>query len=163
MLRVFLVTNGVCLLSDRYQAKCYRDGEVEDTVQAVNVALRLGVRAPRIHHVVELDGDRFCVMDRIDGRTLEESWAQLGWFASARLALRLRRWVHRLWSVGLADSELSGVGQMPVVLARGLLHACPPVRARPTTAASFIQFWNDVVSAGGEIPKKSAAEHAQPA
>lgn len=47
--------NAICLLSNNYLAKCYEVDEVEDTIRAVNIARRLGVRAPGIERAVKVD------------------------------------------------------------------------------------------------------------
>jgi hypothetical protein len=154
------VHKGIHCLSDRYLAKYYRGDQVEDTVRAVDVARRLGVRAPSIQRVVDVNRGRFCVMERIEGTTLEESWAELGWFASARLALQLSRWVRRLRSITSSTAGSLASGKCRSFWLEDYYGL--PARSRPEDVAGFIQFWTDFVSIRSEI-KKTAAQLAQPA
>ncbi|KAL9104550.1 MAG: hypothetical protein Q9163_000524 [Psora crenata] len=152
--------NGICLLSKSYLAKCCDIDEVEDTIQAVPVARRLGIRTPSIERAITVDNYVFCVMERIEGSTLEELWRKLSWLTSARLAIQLRQWVRRLRSVTSSTAGSLATGKCRSFWLDDLYGL--PARSRPEDIAGFIQFWTDFVSIPREI-KKTASQHAEPA
>lgn len=152
--------NGIFLLSNNYLAKCYRIDRVEDTIRAVDIARRLGIRAPSIERTVKVDNYIFCVMERIEGTTLEESWTNLSWFTSARLAMQLRRSVRSLRSVTSSTAGSIATGKCRSFWLDDLYGL--PTQSRPEDVAGYIQFWTDFVSIPREF-KKTASQHAETA
>jgi len=134
-------TRGVCLLSPKLVAKLVPARLANDEVAGIRFAHQLGVRVPEIKRVVR-DPDQvevYLVMDRVHGTTLEESWSQIGWLATIRMAFQMRRFVQSMRQ----RTSLAAGG-----LATGLCQSVwlddafglPPY-ASPNAVTSFIVFW----------------------
>ena len=76
----------------------------------MEAATQLSVRVPAAKRIVTSNGSTYLIMERIDGVILEEAWPKLGWFATIKLALQLRRFVRLLRSLtsSTAGSLVSG-------------------------------------------------------
>jgi len=83
---------------------------LQDTIGAMEAATQLSVRVPAAKRIVTSNGSTYLIMERIDGVILEEAWPKLGWFATIKLALQLRRFVRLLRSLtsSTAGSLVSG-------------------------------------------------------
>lgn len=62
----------------------------------MKLAKKLHIRVPGIKRVVKDNDNVYLVMDRIQGTTLEEAWARIGWLGTFRLGFQLRRIVHAM-------------------------------------------------------------------
>ena len=80
-------SGSICLLSDNHLVKFCHTYRIEDTMQAVRVARQLGIRAPSVKRVIEVDNHMYYIMERIKGATLEEVWPKLNWLMMACLAV----------------------------------------------------------------------------
>jgi hypothetical protein len=132
----------IFLLSPKLVAKLVSVRRSDDEVAGIRFAhQQVGVRVPEIKRVVQ-DPDRvvvYLVMDRVHGTDLEESWSQIGWLATIRIAFQLRGFVQ---SMRQRTSLVAGG------LATGLCHSVwlddafglPPY-ASPAAVTSFIVFW----------------------
>jgi hypothetical protein len=67
----FRPTSRLSLLSANLVAKQYELTEVEDAVQAIGFARQLGIPTPSIKRVIPDQQNAYCIMDRIEGITLE--------------------------------------------------------------------------------------------
>ena len=47
----------------------------------------------RIKRMIEFNDKAYCIMERIEGTTLEKAWTQLSWLAMIKLAVQLRRFI----------------------------------------------------------------------
>ena len=70
--------SAISFLSAKYLSKACRPDPIDDTLKAMEVARCLGVRVPHVKRVVEFDGTAYCIIERVDGVTLEEAWTKLG-------------------------------------------------------------------------------------
>lgn len=84
----------ICLLSANLLVKRYELALVEDVVRAMDTACQLGIRVPHFKRIIECDGDTYCIMECIEGTTLEEAWAKLSWFTRSS------------WLCSFADSSI---------------------------------------------------------
>ena len=145
-------SSNIFLLSANLLAKHYEPKLVEDTVRAVELACQLGVRVPRIERMIQCNGKAYCIMERIEGITLEKTWAQLSWLTTIKLAVQLHRFIRLLRSVtsSTAGSVATGVKvwvgfvsirQAKKAAAQGSLHAQEYI---PPTAKTFVFTHHDL-------------------
>ncbi|KAF2254543.1 kinase-like protein [Trematosphaeria pertusa] len=137
-------TPRVFLLSVTLLAKHYEPPLIEDMVKATEAARRLGIRAPCIKRTIIYEGSAFCVMERIQGATLEEIWTRLSWFMTIKIALQLRHFVHLLRSVTSSVAGSLATGQCLSFWLEDRYGL--PARSRPEDIAYFIQFWMNFTS-----------------
>ncbi|OAA57517.1 Protein kinase-like domain protein [Niveomyces insectorum RCEF 264] len=149
---------GILLLSDTHVAKRYAADRAEDANEAIELACRLGVRAPAIKRTVEVDDITWCIMDKVAGVTLEEAWSELGLLKSIVLALQLRAFIGILRSAtsSTAGSLATGMCRSFWLEDRYRL----PARATMNNIHAFINFWMDFVSLRREI-RKTASQHRE--
>ncbi|KAI0402294.1 hypothetical protein F4802DRAFT_617960 [Xylaria palmicola] len=86
-------------LSAAYLSKRYFSyEELQDAVLAIELARSLNVRTPRIRRTVPVPQEKYyeCVFDRVQGVTLMDAWADLGWVTTIRLAFQLRGMIRRM-------------------------------------------------------------------
>ncbi|PTU19357.1 hypothetical protein P175DRAFT_0533791 [Aspergillus ochraceoroseus IBT 24754] len=96
--------------------------EVEDVVQAMGFARQLGIPPPPIRKVIANEQNAYCIMERVEGITLEQAWLNLGWCLTIKLALQLRRFIKCLRSATSSMyRRVAGVWRVQVILARGSL------------------------------------------
>ena len=137
-------SSSIFLLSANLLAKHYQPDMVEDTVRVVELARQLGVRVPHIKRVIEFNGDAYCIMERIEGATLEEAWAQLSWRTTIKLAVQLRRFIHLLRSVPSLTAGSVATGECRSFWLDDRYSL--PARSSPEVITSFITFWVGFVS-----------------
>jgi serine/threonine protein kinase len=137
-------SSSIFLLSTNLLAKYYQPNLVEDTVRVVELARQLGVRVPDIKRVIELNGNAYCIMERIEGTTLEEAWAQLSWRTTIKLAMQLRRFVHLLRSVPSLTAGSVATGECRSFWLDDRYSL--PARSSPEVITSFITFWVGFIS-----------------
>ncbi|KAL5345017.1 hypothetical protein ACLOAV_009970 [Pseudogymnoascus australis] len=146
----------VSILSTNLVAKVSRPDTVhtEDITRAMEMAQQLGVRVPCIKRILTFDGTTFCVMERINGSTLNEAWTKLSWFTTIKLGLQLRRFIHllRLATSSTAGSLASGECRSFYLKDRFGL----PARSSPEVITYFIKFWSGFSSLQHAI---EAADH----
>lgn len=136
--------SNVIPLSCKYLAKGYAGDELEDAAESMKLACQLGIRVPRIQRIIQADDAFYCIMDRIPGTTLDVAWPELGWIASLRLALQLRRVIHRLRSVDSASSGSLATGKCRSYFLEDSF-GLPP-RATLSQVNAFLNFWANFVS-----------------
>ncbi|RSM14828.1 hypothetical protein CDV31_005262 [Fusarium ambrosium] len=144
-------------LSSQYLAKGYAEDELEDAVESMKFASRLGIHVPRIQRIIQFDNAFYCIMDRIPGETLDRIWPELGWIASLRLAFQLRRVIRRLRSVVSTSSGSLATGKCRSYFLEDSF-GLPP-RATFHQVNAFLNFWANFVSLRQET-KKTPVEHA---
>jgi hypothetical protein len=98
----------VLSLSANLLAKHYHPTEVEDAVQAMEFAQRLGIRVLSTKRVIRDKINAYCIMGRIEGTTLEHVWSNL---FTIKLALQLRYIIKRLRSVTSTTAGSPGSGE----------------------------------------------------
>ncbi|KAK2594847.1 hypothetical protein QQS21_007435 [Conoideocrella luteorostrata] len=149
--------NGIVLLSSRFFAKAYRPDCLADTIKAIEIARALGIRTPQLIRLIPCPDVDLLVMERIEGRTLEDSWPGLGWHASLRLALQLRRFVSLTRSISSdsAGSLVTGSCRSFWLDDRFGL----PARATVRCVMDFLAFWANFRSIRHEY-KKSTHDQA---
>ena len=132
-------SSSVFLLSTNLIAKHYEPELVGDSIRATEVARALGIRVPSIKRKIEANSNAYCVMERIEGVTLEEAWTKLSWVMTVKLALELRRYVYLLRSLtsSTAGSIESGECRSFWLEDRYQL----PARSSPEHITYFIKFW----------------------
>ena len=150
--------SGIVILSDAYLAKLYYDFSDQDAIAAMELAGSVGVRAPRGRRSVVVDRLTWCIMDRIEGQTLEELWPSIGWLQAICLAFQLRGFVQKLRSLTspTAGSLATGLCRSFWLEDRFRL----PPRTTKDSINAFINFWMEFISLRREI-NKSEAEHRQ--
>ncbi|KAF1847825.1 kinase-like protein [Cucurbitaria berberidis CBS 394.84] len=141
--------SAISLLSTRYLAKTYVPEALEDSVRAVEVARQLGVRVPDIKRTIKSNDGAFCIMECIEGTTLEEAWAKLGWFASIKLAVQLRHAISLLRSVSSSTAGSLATGECRSFWLDDRYGV--PARSSPDDITSFIKFWANFISIRQEI------------
>ncbi|EJP66972.1 ankyrin repeat protein [Beauveria bassiana ARSEF 2860] len=148
---------GIALLSDRFLAKAYRPDCLADTMKAIEIAQSLGIRTPKIIRPIQYSDVEFLVMERIEGRTIEDAWPGLSWYVSLRLAFQLRRFVSLMRSItsDTAGSIVTGNCRSFWLDDRFGL----PARATVRYVMDFLAFWTDFGSIRHEY-KKSSRDHA---
>lgn len=127
---------------------------MEDSVRAVEIARQLGVRVPSIKRKIEFNDRTFCIMECIEGTTLEEAWAKLGWFASIKLAVQLRHAINLLRSVTSSTAGSLATGECRSFWLEDYYGV--PARSSPDNITSFIKFWAGFISIRHAI--KTAAQ-----
>jgi hypothetical protein len=149
--------NRIVLLSDRFIAKAYRPDCLADTMKAIEIAQALSIRTPKLVRSTQDPDVEFLIMERVQGRTVEDAWPRLGWYASLRLALQLRRFVSSMQSItsDTAGSIVTGSCRSFWLDDRFGL----PARATVRSVMDFLAFWTDFRSIKQEY-KKSHVEHA---
>jgi len=110
----------------------------------MEVAHALGIRVPFPRRTIKSDSSAYCIIDLIEGATLEKAWSKLGWFTTIRLALQLRGFIRQLRSATsqYAGSLVSGECKSFWLDDRFRI----PNRSAPSTITSFFRFWIDFVS-----------------
>ncbi|KAM0813013.1 putative Aminoglycoside phosphotransferase domain-containing protein [Seiridium cardinale] len=134
----------------------YKD-EVIDAEAAIELALSLGVRAPRIRRIVPYEGNVECIMDKVRGVTLMDAWAHISWYRSACLAFQLRYMVKRMQSQSSPTAGSLGTGICRSFWLERDIFGIPP-KSSPGVIASIVNFWYNLVSFRVE-KAKSTAEH----
>ncbi len=150
---------GIKLLSNTHIAKRNSRDRCEDARGAIELARGLGVRTPRAVREVEVDDIFWCIFERVEGPTLEETWATVGWFQSIILAFQLRGFIRRLRSVTstTAGSLVTGSCRSFWLDDRFGL----PAWATPDNIYAFIDFWSEIGSPKQEVAK-TPAQHREP-
>ncbi len=143
--------SGIILLSDRFLAKNYQSGSADDTIEAVKIARQLGICVPRIVRSVQCDDNVFVIMDRIQGNTLEKVWTNLGWFATFRLALQLRRFILTLRSMTSTAGGSLITGECRSFWLDD--HYRLPPRPWLKDISAFLRFWVEFTSIRQELKK----------
>ncbi len=131
--------SNIFLLSKNLLAKHHEPDLIEDTAQAMDVACRLGIRVPSVKRIVKNQENAYCIMQRIEGATLEEGWTQLGWLKTVQLALQLRRYVNLLRSITSLTSGSLVTGTCRSFWLEDSYGL--PAKSSPEDIASFIKFW----------------------
>ncbi|KAF9042741.1 hypothetical protein BDZ89DRAFT_1156047 [Hymenopellis radicata] len=114
-----------------------------DEISSMELADSLGIRVPKIHRVVPnavFPSSCQIVMDRIYGVTLEEAWADLGWWSTLKVAWQLRCYVNKMRSV----TSITAGG-----LASGSAHCMawaldvygPELHASPSNLRDYMNWW----------------------
>ncbi|KAI9747513.1 MAG: hypothetical protein M4579_007448 [Chaenotheca gracillima] len=132
------------LLSANLLAKHYNPDLVEDTLTAMDVARELGVRVPRVFRTIICENNAYLIMERIQGTTLEEAWAGLGWTSTLKLALQLRRFTKRIRSVTSSTAGSLATRKCRSFWLEDRFEI--PAGSSPQVITSFIQFWVDFIS-----------------
>lgn len=153
------------MLSPRFVAKRYMDrDEADDAAKAAEVARGLGVRVPRVWRTIpdvdddaEYDDGAYCIMDRVEGSTLEEKWSSLGWIATIVLGLQLLLFVRRMRSLVSPAAGSQATGKCRSLYLDDQFR--PPLRASPAQIMAFVNFWAGFRSIGHEM-QKSPEQHA---
>lgn len=137
-------TSRVFNLSSNLIAKQYDPSEVEDVLKATEVASQLGIRCPSIRKIIKDQGDVYTIMDRVEGTTLDVIWKELGWSATVKLGLQLRRFVRILRSITspTAGSLVTGECRSFWLEDRYGL----PANSGPAEIAHFFRFWANFTS-----------------
>jgi hypothetical protein len=134
----------VYVLSPKLVAKKVVSEVLEDAVKAMEVAHALGIPVPFTRRTIRNDSGAYCIMDLIEGGTLEEAWSRLSWFTNIRLAFQLSGFIRQLrWVTSqYAGSLVSGECNSFWLDDRLRI----PDRSAPSTITSFFRFWIDFVS-----------------
>ena len=129
----------IMLLSENLVAKQCRRSEINDALGAIEFAQQLGIPVPPVRRVITDQQNAYCIMDRIEGITLDNIWLNLGWFLTIKVALQLRSIVKRLRSVtsSTAGSLVSGECRSFWLEDQYGL----PRRSRSEEFSSFFRFW----------------------
>ncbi|KAF2647233.1 kinase-like protein [Lophiostoma macrostomum CBS 122681] len=139
----------IYLLSATLLAKVYAPDSTKDVIKTTEVARQLGIRAPCIKRTIVYEGAAFCVMERIQGATLEEMWTKLSWFMTIKLAFQLRHFVNLLRSMTSSTAGSLASGECLSFWLEDRYRL--PARSRPEDIAYFIEFWMNFVSFRREI------------
>ncbi|KAM3515934.1 hypothetical protein MY11210_000474 [Beauveria gryllotalpidicola] len=144
---------GIVLLSSRFLAKAYSPDNLADTIKTIETAQALGIRTPKLIRSIQCPDLEFLVMERVQGRTLEDAWPELGWCASLRLAFQLRRFISFIRSITseTAGSIITGNCRSFWLDDRFGL----PARATVKQVMDFLSFWTDFRSIRREYQKNS--------
>jgi aminoglycoside phosphotransferase (APT) family kinase protein len=104
--------------------------------------------------MIEFNGKAYCIMERIEGITLEKAWPQLSWLTMIKLAVQLRRFIRLLRSVPSSTAGSVATGECRSFWLED--HYNLPARSSPEVITSFIKFWVGFVSI--RQAKKAAAQ-----
>lgn len=102
-------------------------------------------------HSVQCEDRVFTVIDRIQGNILEQAWLSLGWYATCRLALQLRRFMHTLRSVTSTTAGSLVTGECRSFWLDD--HFGLPPKAKPEDVSAFLAFWTGFISIRQELQK----------
>ncbi|KAF2785864.1 kinase-like protein [Melanomma pulvis-pyrius CBS 109.77] len=142
-------TPTIYLLSATLLAKIYEPSLIEDVIKTTEVVRQLGIRAPCIKRTIIYERDAFCVMERIQGATLEEMWTRLSWCMTIKIAFQLRHFVKLLRSMTSSTAGSLATGECLSFWLEDRYGL--PARSRAEDIAYFIQFWMNFVSIRKEI------------
>ncbi|KAI9726870.1 MAG: hypothetical protein M1834_001468 [Cirrosporium novae-zelandiae] len=129
----------VSFLSSNFVVKQSLPKNAEDDVRAMNMARQLGIRVPSMKRTIEIGNNVYFIMERINGVTLEDSWVQIGWIATIRLAIQLRQFVRRLRSVTSSTAGSLSSGECRSFWLDDRYNL--PLHSTPEVIMSFIKFW----------------------
>jgi hypothetical protein len=106
----------------------------------------------------------YLVMERVEGAKFEDAWPRLGWYASIRLALQLRRFVRQLrrFVRQLRSHTSDRAGPLVTGKCRSFWlkdHFRLPARATIKQVMNFLAFWTGFRSIRQEA-KKSVQDQA---
>jgi len=146
--------SSIRLLSSNLIAKHYTPDILEDTIKVIEVARQSGIRAPCIKRIIRHNNDAYCIMERIQGTTLEDAWPKLSWFTVIRLILQLRRFVQILRSVTSLTAGSLATGECRSFWLEDRYGL--PARSGPKELTHFLTFWAGFVSIRREV--KSPAQ-----
>ena len=146
-------------LGNAFVTKTYQKDQIEDISCAVTKAREIGVRAPAIRRIVELDEAYVeCIQERIRGPTLMDVWHELGFYSTIRLAFQLRSMVGRLRTVISPTAGSLGTGICRSFWLEEYYEMPPRVSASVLT--SVINFWHNLVSFRREA-SKTVVQHKE--
>ncbi|KAG9231243.1 kinase-like domain-containing protein [Amylocarpus encephaloides] len=128
-----VVAPNIYVLSPKLVAKHIVPEVLGDAVEAMEVAHALGIRVPFTRRIIKNDSSACCIMDLIEGVTLEEAWSKLSWFTTIRLAFQLRGFIRSLVSGECKSFWIDDRFRIPD-------------RSAPSTITSFFGFWINFVS-----------------
>ncbi len=134
----------IFLLSPNLVAKQLIAAKAPDEIAAMKLSKKLHIRVPDIKRVVEDDRNVYVVMDRIQGTTLQEAWAQIGWLGTFQLGFQLRRFVHVMRTITSPTAGSLVSGKCDSIWLDDYYKL--PLHATPEALTSFICFWLQYVS-----------------
>ncbi|KAI0146210.1 hypothetical protein GGR57DRAFT_289419 [Xylariaceae sp. FL1272] len=130
--------------------------ELEDTALAIDRALEIGIRTPRITRVVQQEDIYECISERIHGSNIMDCWADLGWLAIIRLAFQLRTMVRQMRRQSNPTAGSLGTGIARTFWLDDVFGM--PSRMSSLTITSLINFWYNTGTFRQES-RKSKEEH----
>lgn len=112
----------------------------QDEAQALERALAVGVRVPKVHRIVRRDESSFLlVMDRIQGMTVEQLWRDMSIFTTLRVAWQLRGYLRSMMSV---VSQTTGGLHSGHVESEWIDTIHKPIpHASPFAFSSYLNWW----------------------
>ncbi|KAI1262613.1 hypothetical protein F5Y18DRAFT_429831 [Xylariaceae sp. FL1019] len=131
--------------------------ELEDASLAIDQALEIGVRAPRIKRIVQQDDIYECIYERIYGSSLMECWADLGWLTTVRLGFQLRTMVRQMRRQVSPTAGSLGTGIARTFWLDDAFGM--PSRMSSLTITSLVNFWYNMGTFRQES-RKSKEEHS---
>lgn len=129
-------------LSQNLIAKFVNGQACYDEISALKQARKLGILVPTVRRLVVLneeDEDYIIIMDRVQGRTLEQLWPEIGWWTTFRLAWQLRTYVQAMHAVTSTQTGGLSTGSVRSPWLEGLY---PPLRhCSPVAFAGYLNWW----------------------
>ncbi|KAH7918202.1 hypothetical protein BV22DRAFT_1041927 [Leucogyrophana mollusca] len=130
------------VLSQNLVAKIIHDTERDDEIAATEFARKLGILVPAVRraliHPATTRGSCL-VLERVHGRTLEQLWAEIGWWRTLRVAWQLRRYLQKMHAVTSLKAGGLATGSVRSLFFQGLY---PPVSyASPEAFTGYINWW----------------------
>jgi len=126
-------------LSPNLVAKGVQSKALPDALAAQCLARELGIRVPEIRRTITKNNRSYIIMDRVSGEPLETCWSRLGWIATIRLALQLRKFVRRMREVSSSTAGGLETGASTSLWLEDYYGL--PLHASPSDIQSYITFW----------------------
>jgi hypothetical protein len=139
------------ILSPKLISKSCETRDAPDTLKAIDIACRLGIRVPAVKRTLRFASGEgtWTIMERVPGNTLEAEWSRLSWFTSIKLALKLRWFVRVLRSITSPTVGSLETGQCKSFFLEDKYGL--PNHASPENITSFLKFWARFVSIRQEV------------
>jgi Phosphotransferase enzyme family len=129
-------------LSYKLVARFANGRDCHDEILALQHAQKLGIRVPTVHRLVILnveEEDYIIIMERIHGRTLEQLWAEIGWWMTIQLAWQLRTNIRAMHMVTSPSAGGLSSGCIRSPWFQGLYP--PASHSSPVAFAGYLNWW----------------------
>lgn len=130
------------VLSHNLIAKFASGRYCHDEVSALRHAQKLGIKVPTVRRIVAfnfIEENYFIVMERVHGQTLEQLWAEIGWWTTIQLAWQLRLYIHTMYEITSPAAGGLSSGRIRSPWFQGIYP--PAAHSSPVAFTGYLNWW----------------------